>query len=85
MARDELSYVPVTILMADDDEEDCELVRDAVEDSSLAKAMRFVLDGQQLVAAEPVGVEGYVQMPSLSVVGDRGVDRAQAARRASAI
>ena len=33
---------PVTILMADDDEEDCELTRDALQDARLANEMRFV-------------------------------------------
>jgi CheY-like chemotaxis protein len=40
---------PVTILMADDDEEDCELTRDALEDARLVNEMRFVYDGQELV------------------------------------
>jgi CheY-like chemotaxis protein len=35
--------------MADDDEEDCELTRDALEDSRLANQMRFVGDGQELL------------------------------------
>jgi CheY-like chemotaxis protein len=40
---------PVTILMADDDEEDCELTRDALQDARLANEMRFVYDGQELI------------------------------------
>ena len=40
---------PVTILMADDDEEDCELARDALQDARLANEMRFVYDGQELI------------------------------------
>jgi two-component system, response regulator len=40
---------PVTILLADDDEEDRDLVRDASEDARLMNAMRFVADGQQLM------------------------------------
>src|SRR5436305_14914885 len=40
---------PVTILMADDDEEDCELTRDALQDARLANEMRFVYDGQELL------------------------------------
>lgn len=40
---------PITILMADDDEEDCELTRDALQDSRLANQMRFVGDGQELL------------------------------------
>jgi CheY-like chemotaxis protein len=39
----------LTILMADDDEEDCELTRDALQDSRLANEMKFVYDGQELV------------------------------------
>jgi CheY-like chemotaxis protein len=39
----------VTILMADDDEEDCELTRDALQDARLANEMRFVYDGQELI------------------------------------
>jgi CheY-like chemotaxis protein len=35
--------------MADDDEEDCELTRDALQDSRLANEMRFVSDGQDLM------------------------------------
>jgi CheY-like chemotaxis protein len=40
---------PVTILMADDDEEDCELTREALQDSRLANQMKFVHDGEELV------------------------------------
>jgi len=40
---------PITILMADDDEEDRELTRDALEDSRLANDMKFVVDGQDLM------------------------------------
>jgi CheY-like chemotaxis protein len=39
----------VTILMADDDQEDCELTRDALQDARLANEMRFVSDGQELM------------------------------------
>jgi CheY-like chemotaxis protein len=39
----------VTILMADDDEEDCELARDALQDARLANEMKFVHDGQELM------------------------------------
>jgi CheY-like chemotaxis protein len=39
----------ITILMADDDEEDCELTREALQDARLANQMRFVHDGQELV------------------------------------
>ena len=40
---------PVTILLADDDAEDRELARDALQDSKLANEMRFVVDGQDLI------------------------------------
>jgi CheY-like chemotaxis protein len=39
----------VTILLADDDEEDRELTRDALQDARLANEMRFVVDGQDLM------------------------------------
>jgi CheY-like chemotaxis protein len=40
---------PVTILMADDDEEDRELTREALEDARLSNDMKFVVDGQDLM------------------------------------
>ena len=40
---------PVTILMADDDEDDRELTRDALQDARLAEEMKFVVDGQDLI------------------------------------
>jgi CheY-like chemotaxis protein len=40
---------PFTILLADDDEEDRELARDALQDSRLANEMNFVVDGQDLL------------------------------------
>ena len=40
---------PITILMADDDEEDCELTREALQDARLANQMKFVHDGEELV------------------------------------
>jgi len=40
---------PVTILLADDDEDDRELIRDALLDARLANEMRFVVDGQELM------------------------------------
>jgi CheY-like chemotaxis protein len=39
----------VTILMADDDEDDRELTRDALKDSQVADGMEFVADGQDLI------------------------------------
>jgi CheY-like chemotaxis protein len=43
------SHRPFTILLADDDEEDRELARDALQDSRLANEMKFVHDGQDLM------------------------------------
>jgi CheY-like chemotaxis protein len=40
---------PITILMADDDEDDRELTREAMSDARLANEMRFVVDGQELM------------------------------------
>ena len=40
---------PATILMADDDEEDRDFTRDALQNAHLANAMRFVVDGQDLM------------------------------------
>ena len=40
---------PVTILMADDDDDDRELARDALQDARLANEMRFAVDGQDLL------------------------------------
>ena len=40
---------PITILMADDDEEDCVLTKEAMSDARLANEMRFVHDGEELM------------------------------------
>jgi CheY-like chemotaxis protein len=40
---------PITILLADDDEDDREMARDALQDSRLANDMRFAVDGQDLM------------------------------------
>jgi CheY-like chemotaxis protein len=40
---------PLTILMADDDEDDRDLTRDALQDTSFIDRMQFVVDGQDLV------------------------------------
>jgi CheY-like chemotaxis protein len=45
----ERSSRPITILMADDDEDDRDLARDALEGTPLGKRMRFVIDGQDLI------------------------------------
>jgi CheY-like chemotaxis protein len=40
---------PVTILMADDDEDDRLMTRDALKESRLTNELRFVEDGEELV------------------------------------
>jgi CheY-like chemotaxis protein len=49
MSLRDLPDRPFTILLADDDEEDRELARDALQDSRLANEMQFVDDGQDLL------------------------------------
>ncbi len=49
MSQPEAGGRPITILMADDDEEDCELTRQALADARLTNDMRFVHDGQALM------------------------------------
>jgi CheY-like chemotaxis protein len=63
MPVSERSRGAVTILMADDDEEDCELTRDALQDARLANEMRFVYDGQELI--DYLRREGAYADPSL--------------------
>jgi len=41
--------IPVTILIADDDEDDRTLTRQALEDAHIANDLRFVEDGEQLL------------------------------------
>jgi two-component system response regulator len=40
---------PITILMADDDEDDRELTREAFAEARLANDLRFVCDGEELM------------------------------------
>jgi CheY-like chemotaxis protein len=49
MSPSERSGRPVTILLADDDEEDRELTKDALNDARLTNEMKFVVDGQDLM------------------------------------
>ena len=49
MSQSDAPTRPLTILLADDDEEDRELARDALQDSRLANEMKFVVDGQDLL------------------------------------
>src|ERR1700761_5315626 len=46
---DDRSGRPITILMADDDEDDRDLTRDALESTDCVEQMEFVADGQELV------------------------------------
>ncbi len=39
----------ITILVADDDQEDCMLIRDAWHENRLANSLRFVTDGEELL------------------------------------
>lgn len=45
----EKSGKPITILMADDDRDDCLLVKDAFMESRLVNDLRFVEDGEDLM------------------------------------
>lgn len=49
MPRSEARLSSITILMADDDEEDRQLTQDALQSSRLANRMRFAVDGQDLM------------------------------------
>ena len=49
MHERERSGTPITVLMADDDEDDRELTRDALEDARFVDRMQFVVDGQDLI------------------------------------
>ncbi|MHB8997696.1 MAG: response regulator [Armatimonadota bacterium] len=46
----EYSHQAITLLIADDDLEDCMMLREALEQSHLANDLRFVHDGEQLMA-----------------------------------
>jgi CheY-like chemotaxis protein len=47
--KPDVRATPITILIADDDEDDRELVRGALQDSRLANDMRFTVDGEDLM------------------------------------
>lgn len=49
MSRADGRVTSITILMADDDEEDRQLTQDAMQSSRLANQMRFAVDGQDLM------------------------------------
>ena len=40
---------PITILVADDDAEDCMMIQEAFQESRLANGLRFVHDGEELM------------------------------------
>lgn len=41
--------IPITILICDDDEDDCLLTQQALEDAHISNALRFVGDGEELL------------------------------------
>lgn len=41
--------VPITILMADDDEDDRKMTKEALEEAKVANPIRFVIDGEELM------------------------------------
>ena len=43
-------YLPITLLMADDDADDCLLTKDALAESRVLNELHFVHDGEQLLA-----------------------------------
>ena len=49
MQESERARKTVTILMADDDEDDRDLTREALQNARLANEMRFCVDGQDLM------------------------------------
>jgi len=57
---------PITILMADDDQDDCEMAREAITESRIANPFVCVSDGQELLdylhQREPYGA---VDLPGL--------------------
>lgn len=48
MADDQITK-SITILIADDDQDDCEMIRDAFNESRLANDLQFVRDGEELM------------------------------------
>ncbi len=49
MDRRNTEHMPITILMADDDEDDRMLTEEALNESRLANDLRFVRDGEELM------------------------------------
>jgi CheY-like chemotaxis protein len=61
----------VTILLADDDEDDRDFTRDALRDAGVPNEMRFVVDGQDLMdylRREGMYADGSVDAPRPSVI-----------------
>lgn len=54
----------ITILIADDDPDDCLLLREAFEESRLANQLRFVTDGEEL--SDYLGRRGKYGNPDLA-------------------
>ena len=62
--------IPITILIADDDEDDRTLTRQALEDAHIANELRFVEDGEQMLdylyqRGEYSGEQGLAPRPGL--------------------
>lgn len=71
MPRHDRGADPITILMADDDEEDREMTREALRAAHLANDIRFVNDGQELLdylRLEGVYVEGGESAPTPGII-----------------
>jgi len=63
---------PITILMADDDEDDRDLTRDALEDADYIDQMDFVADGRDLIdylrRSGPYGSPENAERPRPSII-----------------
>jgi len=62
--------IPITILVCDDDEDDCVLTQQALEDAHITNRVRFVGDGEQLLdylyqRGEFAGETGKAPRPGL--------------------
>lgn len=44
-----MNNIPITILLADDDQDDCMLFKEALEELALDTSLRIVNDGEQLI------------------------------------
>jgi CheY-like chemotaxis protein len=62
---------PITILLADDDDEDREFTREALQNAHLANEMKFTVDGQDLMdylRHEGIYADGTVDAPRPGVI-----------------